>query len=192
MAINYTVQPCNLQNVKRFIETLHYSRSVNGIKVSYCFRLLDGSQMIGAAVFGQMSTTAWKKFSSRESDVLELRRLVCVDEAPRNTESFFIGAMLRWLRKQTEVKTVVSYADPNFGHVGTVYKASNFKHVGMSGKDYAFKDKETGKIHHSRALRTKYNGDFKPFVKVLRQRLADGLLERIELQPKHCYVYQLR
>lgn len=190
--INYSVRPCDLVLVKDFIERLHYSHSVNGIKVSHCFRMSDGEQVIGAAIFGQMSTTAWKRFGPKEREVLELRRLVCVDEAPRNSESYFIGAMLRWLKRNTVVKVVVSYADPNYGHRGTIYKASNFRYVGVSQKDYAFRDKETGKVHHSRALRTKYNGDFKPFVKVLRARHEQGLLEKVELLPKHCFTYELR
>lgn len=190
--VDYLVQNCELRHVRPFIERLHYSHSVNGIKVSYCFRLLDNYRLIGAAIFGQMSTTAWKKFGQVELDVIELRRLACVDEAPRNTESYFVGAMLRWLRRRTQIKVVVSYADPNYGHTGIIYRASNFQHVGMSQKDYAFRDRETGAIHHSRALRTKYNGDYKPFVKRLRQRLADGLLEKVELLPKHCYVFRLR
>ena len=94
-------------------------------------------------------------------------------------------------QNRPSIKTVVSYADPNHGHTGVIYRASNFKLYGMSGKDKGFKDVETGKLYHSRALRTKYKGDFKPFVKRLRQRLEDGLLLPIELKPKYCYIYQL-
>jgi hypothetical protein len=61
----------------------------------------------------------------------------------------------------------------------------------MSGKDNGFQDIETGKLYHSRALRTKYKGEFKPFVKRLREKLEKGILIPISLKPKYCYVYSL-
>ena len=47
----------------------------------------------------------------------------------------------------------------------------------------------TGKVYHSRALRTKYKGKYKPFVERLRNKKHLGLLEEIELLGKHCYTY---
>jgi hypothetical protein len=139
-----------------------------------------------------MSTTAWKKFGEKEEEVLELRRLVLIDEAAFNSESRFIGWALRWVRKNMPgVKTIVSYADPNHGHTGIIYKASNFQLVGMSGKDKGYRDIESGKVYHSRALRTKYKGDYKPFVKRLREKQQRGQLEEIILNGKYCYVYRL-
>ena len=61
----------------------------------------------------------------------------------------------------------------------------------MSGKDRGFRDIETGKTYHSRALRTKYKGDYKPFVKVLRDKLSKGILVPFELPRKYCYTYSL-
>lgn len=181
----------SLKEIKQFVENNHYSHSVNGVKISHCFKLLDKNIIIGACIFGAMSTTAWKKFGEKESDVIELRRLVLIDDTPRNTESWFISRMIKWIKKNTKHKIIVSYADPNHGHTGVIYKASNFTLVGMSGKDNGFKDLETGKIYHSRALRTKYNGDYKPFVKILRKKLEMGQLIPLELKPKYCYIYKL-
>jgi len=138
-----------------------------------------------------LSTTAWKKFGKCENDVLELRRLVCLDDTPKNTESRCISIMLRWLKRNTDWKVIVSYADTNFGHSGVIYRASNFIFVGESGKDKGFKDPATGKVYHSRALRTKYKGDFKPFVKKLRVKLERGELIQVELKPKLCYIFRL-
>jgi hypothetical protein len=182
---------CPVSDIRKFIETNHYSKNINGVKISVCFKLLHGEELIGAALFGEMSTTAWKRFGTSEKDVLELRRLVLVDDTPRNTESWFLSRILKLLRASTKYKICVSYADPNHGHTGIIYKATNFVFMGMSGRDVGFKDTETGKIYHSRALRTKYKGDFKPFVKKLRQKLEEGILIPIDLLPKYCYTYNL-
>jgi hypothetical protein len=138
-----------------------------------------------------MSTTAWKKFSDKERKVLELRRLVLLDCAGKNSESRVIGKCLRTIKRiDQNIELVVSYSDPYYNHSGIVYKASNFSYVGISSKDYGYLDPETGKVYHSRALRTKYKGDYKPFVKKLREKLHKGNLKRIELPPKHCFIYR--
>jgi len=181
------------RDISKFIETYHYSQNINGCKYSVGFKAVYNNKIVGAMFFGEMSTTAWKKFGKTEKSVLELRRLVLVDECPRNSESRFIGFSLRHIKKTMPlVNVIVSYADPNHGHTGIIYKASNFKYLGESQKDVGYKDKQTGKIYHSRALRTKYKGEYKPFVKKLRQKLSDKLLEKIPLMGKHCFVYELR
>ena len=187
------IRECDRREISEFIETHHYSKSINGVKSSACFAVEYEGRLVGAVLYGQMSTTAWKRFGDNEKEVMELRRLVLLDECPFNSESRVVGWTIRWIRRECrDVKVIVSYADPNHGHTGVIYKAANFQLYGMSGKDKGFRDVESGKIYHSRALRTKYKGDYKPFVKRLRQRLEDGLLEPIELKPKYCYTFNLQ
>jgi hypothetical protein len=192
-AKDLAVFPCQLSDVRNFIEKYHYSHDVNGVKVSYCFAIKAFGDLVGGVIYGAMSTTAWKKFADSEKEVLELRRLALLDEVGKNSESRVVGWTLRWLRKNAlGVKIVVSYADPTHGHQGTIYRASNFRYLGLSGKDKGFLDPETGRIYHSRSLRTKYKGAYKPFVKKMRDKREKGLLEIIDLPGKHCYVFVLR
>lgn len=187
------ISPCVLAQIRRFVETYHYSHNLNGVKISHCFRVEHEGKLVGGVVFGALSTTAWKRFADSEEKVMELRRLVLLDEAGRNSESRVVGWCLRWLKKHApQIEIVVSYADPAHGHSGVIYRASNFQHVGMSAADKGFRDPETGKTYHSRALRTKYNGDYKPFVKKLRAKHDAGLLEVVELSGKHCYTYAMK
>jgi hypothetical protein len=180
------------KDIRDFIETHHYSKNVNGVKVTLCLKATYNSTIVGAMLFGQMSTTAWKKFGATENEVLELRRLVLLDDVERNGESFFIGWAIRYIKKNLKaVKRLVSYADPMFGHTGVVYKATNFKYIGKSGTDKGYLDTETGKVYHSRALRTRYNGEYKPFVQKLRDKHSAGLLKEIKLQGKYCYLLNL-
>lgn len=187
------ILPCSLKEIREFVESHHYSHNVNGVKITQCFKVVFNNLLVGGVIFGAISTTAWKKFVEKESDLLELRRLVLLDEVGRNSESRVVGFTLRWIKKNLQgVKKIVSYADPNYGHSGVIYRASNFKYLGISATDVGYKDKENGKIYHSRALRTKYKGEYKPFVKRLREKKENGLLEEIPLLGKHCYVYELR
>ena len=191
MSVNYTVRLVDRKEVRGFIETHHYSHNINGLMSSYCFAMYDDETMVGAMIYGSLGmANAWKKYGDKPTDVLELRRLVLIDDTPKNSESYFIGHTLRWLKKNTTVKTVVSYADPNYGHAGTIYKATNFEHVGMTspGRVIMF----DGKKYHDKAIRTKYKGELKPFAKRLKMALDNGEAEYVKQLPKHIYVKNLR
>ena len=188
------VSICPLSTIRQFVERHHYSHSVNGVKIDTCFMVGCAGELVGGVIFGAMSTTAWKRFAESERSVLELRRLVLLDEAERNSESYVIGRCLRWLcMNRPEVEVIVSYADPAHGHVGTIYKASNFEYVGVSGADKGYRDPDTSKVYHSRALRTRgEHGEYKPFVVKLRDKYTAGQLEEIMLPGKHCYIYRFK
>jgi hypothetical protein len=146
--------------------------------------------MIGAMFYGRMAmANQWKRFSDNESDVIELRRLCCIDDTPKNTESFFIGSTLRWLKKNTDKKIVVSYADEEYGHTGIIYKASNFKLEGKrkGAKVIIF----NGKKYHDKTIRTKYKGELKPFAKRIKEALENGEAIYKNTSGKFCYVYNL-
>jgi len=178
-------------DIAQFIERWHYSGSINGCIADYCFALYDGQTMIGAMFYGRMAmANQWKRFGVRPEDVTELRRLCCIDETPKNTESFFIGSTLRWLKKNTGVKTVVSYADSEYGHAGVIYQASNFRMEGFrkGARVIMF----GGRRYHDKAIRTKYKGELKPFAMRIVAALASGEAEYQETAGKFCYVYQLK
>jgi len=185
-----TIKPCPFLEVAGFIDTHHYAGFVNGVRVFQSFAFYHKNRLVGGAIFGGMATTAWKAFGDADNKVIELRRLVLLDEAGRNSESRVIGAMLRWIKANSTIETVVSYADPMYGHDGTIYRAANFKYLGLSGKDKKLRDPETGKVHHSRSMRATNNGVYKPFAVRLREKYAKGELEMIDIPPKHCYIYK--
>lgn len=190
-AKDLVVSPCLPLRIRWFVEEYHYSHSINGVRVSCCFVVTHNKTIVGGVIYGKTATTAWKRYGETENEVLELRRLVLLDRCGKNSESRVIGWTLRWIAKNMkDIKTVVSYADPNHGHTGTIYKASNFEYVGQTSVDTAYV--LNGKQYHSRALRNKHNGQFKPFVVKLRAAKDDGKLQEITLQGKHIFVYKVR
>jgi hypothetical protein len=187
----FIVKQVNRADIKEFIEQNHYSKSINGCISDYCFALYSGNKMIGAMFYGRMAMkNQWKRFSTNEGDVIELRRLCCVDDTPKNTESFFIGKTLKWLKKNTSIKIVVSYADAEHGHQGTIYKASNFTYLGF--KPGAKVIWHNGKKYHDKTIRTTYKGELKPFAQKLKTALEKGEAYYAKTAGKHCFVYNLR
>ena len=192
---NFIVNPCDIKDIKEFVENWHYSSNVNGLRVSQCFNLLRDNQLIGGMIYGGFGmANAWKKYANKEDDVVELRRLCCVDDTPKNTESYFIGRSIKWLLKNTNYKTIVSYADSHYGHEGIIYKASNFKHVGMTSKTKVIHF--DGKQYHDKSIRTYYTDKFgnkrlKPFAQRIKDALSVGEAYYSERPPKHIYLYDL-
>lgn len=190
MAITYTVEPCERKEIRDFIEKWHYSHNINGLLSQYCFKLMDGDTMVGAMIYGGLGmANCWKKYAENKEDIIELRRLCCIDDTPKNTESYFIGKTLKWLLKNTSIKKVISYADNTYGHRGVIYQASNFKHLGKTPKGRVIM--WNGKRYHDKTIRTKYKGELKPFAKRVKEALEKGEAYYEETKGKEIYLYDL-
>tara|TARA_Y100001956_G_scaffold19911_1_gene19576 strand:- start:879 stop:1457 length:579 start_codon:yes stop_codon:yes gene_type:complete len=187
----YYVKHVERKEIRDFVETWHYSKSINGCIADYCFALYNPEhEMVGAMFYGRMAmANQWKRFSDKPDNVIELRRLCCIDNTPKNTESYFIGKSLKMLRKLWGKGVVVSYADKEYGHLGTIYKASNFKSVGdIKGAKVIMYN---GKRYHDKTIRTKYKGELKPFAKRIKEALENGEAYYKTTAGKITYTYQL-
>ena len=192
----FSVQPAPIQYIADFVEHWHYSGNVNGLRTDYNFGLHHDGELIGGMIYGRIAMPGtWQKYAAKEEDLIELRRLCCIDDTPRNTESFFIGKTLKWLKKNTEFKTVISYADSYHGHDGTIYKASNFTHAGMTNPGQMIEF--NGKLYHDKVIRN-YRVDtygrkiLKPFAVRLKSALESGEAKYVDTPGKHIYLYNLR
>lgn len=186
---HFRVRLCTEIEIRDFVEQNHYSKNMNGVMSDCCFSLVYEGAVFGAAVFAGMATDAWKKFSDVGSDVLELRRFCLLDSAPKNSESFFLGYCVRFLKKHSNAKIIVSYADESQGHVGTIYKAVGFSYEGATKT--AGKWCLNGREYHDKTIRTTYKGKLKPFAERLVKAIADGEATKTEPSMKHCFICTL-
>jgi hypothetical protein len=133
------VRPCSLGDVRKFVETHHYSHSVHGITPFLCFQVLDRrvdltdwrvneTALVGAAIFGapgQVQTEAKYAIFPLNKDgdrsdkgcipkhsLVELRRLVLLPDLPKNSETKILSLIIQRL-KTLGVDRIISYADPN-------------------------------------------------------------------------------
>ena len=189
---NYIVELCSRSEIVNFVETHHYSKNMNGLHISYCFKLMDGDTVIGAMVYGSLGMlgVAEKYNPKNPSKILELKRLVCIDDTPKNTESYFIGWTLRWLQRNTDLEMIISYADKTFGHEGVVYKATNFECMGETSAGRVIM--WNGRRYHGKTLRNKHNGKLKPVAIELKNALDDGSAQYVETLTKNIYIYQFK
>lgn len=179
-------------DVRDFIEQYHYSKSINGCIADYCYALFNTEDvMVGAMFYGRLAmANQYKRFSDSIEDVIELRRLCCIDDTPKNTESYFIGKSLKLLKNDWTGRVVVSYSDIEYNHSGTIYKASNFKQLeSVKGAKVIISN---GKRYHDKAIRTYNNGKLKPFAIKLREELERGDAYYKKTKGKNTFVYYLR
>jgi len=112
-----------------FVKLNHYSGKVAATGL-ICFGAFLDNKLIGVAQWGRpinkylhlhlIENTKW-------NDFLELNRLVCIDDTPKNTESRFISICLLLIKKNApQVKWVMSFADATQCGDGTIYRASGF------------------------------------------------------------------
>ena len=79
-----------------------------------------------------------------QQGLFELSRL-CIhpntQQSEYNITSWFVSKAIRRLRKETNVRGIISYADSDH-HSGTIYRACNFRYCGLSEpkKDFYFAD----------------------------------------------------
>lgn len=106
----------------------HYAKRVPSI--SFAFGLFRQGQLIGVCTFGTPSSRHMQVGAcpSNPALVVELNRLFVVDEAPKNTESWFLAKALKLMPG----RIVLSYADTIHGHFGYVYRAANFFYAGWT------------------------------------------------------------
>ena len=194
---DFKIEAVDRRVIQSFIHKWHYSHDTNGIQQRQCFALYNENKIIGAMIYAipSMPNTAKKYNPDNPDKCWELRRLCCIDDTPTNTESYFIGQTLRWLRQNTDVEVVVSYADLEQGHEGVIYKASNFHYLGQSGGGQVLM--VDGKKYHARSLNQKE----KPYGRALKRRWdnKDGHefweskqdMHFVDTKPKNIYVYYL-
>lgn len=140
---------CPKQHAVDFVRTFH-SRLPNCQKGPwmYAFRAKYKKTTVAVAL--------WNNPCARTlpNDWLELRRLACSPDAPRNTCSRFLSWMSKYF-KNLGVKKIISYQDTEV-HNGTIYKASNWYIDYVGG--YRIRDRSKPRKGTNRAYRSDSNG----------------------------------
>lgn len=152
MAIaGYSVERIDHALAEQFLLRNHYlAQQGHGFlsKANYGLFSAD-DKLIGVATFSGISVVetligAFEGFD-RESDqsgFYELSRLSMNDAAKeRNLTSWFLSRAIKRLRKDFDVRAIISYADSRYHH-GYIYQATNWKYYGLAPEksDFFYSD----------------------------------------------------
>jgi hypothetical protein len=124
----------------------------------------------------------------RSVEVLVLSRILTAAWSPRNTGSFFLGRMIRWLRRRhREVRALLSYLDPNAGFRGSLYRSANWILLARERKRrYLYLDENY--VTDRQMLRTYGTADFAKLKPELQGRISCSVWP---LQPLNVFAFFL-
>lgn len=126
-------RPVSHLTAARMVEEYHYAHRVPSIVAAvgmYVDDVLAGVVTYGIPAVPNVQRACGEEWRLR---TLELNRLFIHDWAGRNSESWLIGQSFQWLADRWPSYCVlVSYADTAHGHVGRIYRATNWLWTGYS------------------------------------------------------------
>lgn len=138
IAAEWKVRGISFVRAREIVEEFHYSKGTGNTAVA-CHGLLSidaffDSECVGVALWMPPTKGAALATSENWQGVLALSRLAIKPDAPRNAASFLLGQSMRLLDR-LRWPILVTYADTWRGHTGAIYKATNWKYVGMTNPE---------------------------------------------------------
>lgn len=177
--VGYTVEVCNFSDIRKIFEESHYKSGAIGGGLTVCYALKRDGILVGGAAYGKP-----RHQHVYEGITLDLRRFAVLNDEPKNIESFFLGRTIREIKKAKLATKIVTFADSTFGHIGTIYKACNFKFVEMTEPSRAIR--WNGKLYHRRSLSID-----RPYSYALREAYAKGEAVMEKGGRKYKYIYDI-
>ena len=158
MKSDYTIDSVSKSEAAELLLRFHYLKDISkSFKSGYNYGLykkndfspLNIGGIQGVCIFTglhvpEIAKGAFGLERHEQQGLFELSRL-CIhpdtQEREYNITSWFVSKAIKNLRRETEVKAIISYADSDH-HSGTIYRACNFKYCGLSDakKDFYYAD----------------------------------------------------
>ena len=175
MKTEFYIERVPKKEASKLLLKYHYLKNISkGFKSGYNyglfrenkFSILNIHGLQGVCIFTglpvpEVAQGAFGLERNQQQGLFELSRL-CIhpdtQSVEHNITSWFVSRAIRQLRKDTEVKAIISYADSDF-HSGTIYRACNFKYCGLTDPKKDFY--HTDGTKHSRGKVKGASGEWK-------------------------------
>jgi hypothetical protein len=155
---DYTIERVTKSEAAELLLRFHYLKDVSKtFKSGYNYGLYKNNDFCplniggiqGVCIFTglpvpEIAKGAFGLERHEQQGLFELSRL-CIHPSTQQSEynitSWFVSKAIRRLRKETNVRGIISYADSDH-HCGTIYRACNFRYCGLSEpkKDFYYAD----------------------------------------------------
>lgn len=144
----FRISSLRIDDYKDFYDKFHYMGC--GGRRGYSIGAFDGSKLICAATIGSITRSEIAiKQGFDQSEVRELARF-CIHPSYqfKNLATWFLSRVVKHFKYDfPNIKLLVSFADTTQGHDGGIYKASNWKFDGFTGRSYHYIDNHGNMIH---------------------------------------------
>lgn len=146
------VKAIDPQSANFLLTKYHYTASGgrNGLNIGVYL----GDELIGCCKFcGPTRAQSADRLGFKQSEILELTRFVISPRyQKKNFASWILSKSVRLAKRlKPKCKCLLSFADESYGHLGTIYRASGWKHDGIVAPDYHYLSPD-GFVMHKRTL----------------------------------------
>jgi hypothetical protein len=176
---------CSHEAAKYAIEHWHYSKRMPKSKL-VCLGVWEEGMFIGAIIFGaSANNNLGGPYNLKQTEICELVRVAL--NFHKNPVSKILSQAIKKLKEtQPGLRLLVSFADPEYGHNGSIYQATNWIYTGKtcSADEYII----NGRRWHGRSLRNS-----KPLSLTTKEyaKSIDINAKTIRGSSKHRYLYPL-
>ena len=193
--VNFNFNDVNIKSIDNFdavsfVQKYHYSYSLGHGRSQIRYGAYLNNQLIAVCCYASLTRneTAFKL----NCDHKKIRELVrfCVKPGfnKKNFSSFFLSKTIDLIRDdRPDICLLVTFADETYGHIGTIYKATNWVYDGLSEKSYWYVS-DDGKTFHKKTV---YNHARKMGMRESDYCQKHGL-SRIWGKQKRRFFYKLR
>lgn len=142
----------------------------------------DAGEWCGVVIYGPGASPYLASSNGFETgEILELVRVALNGKQP--CTSMVVAATLKQIHKDApEVKAIISFADIDEGHAGTIYQATNWIYLGIGGKRSAGNFIVNGKKYHNKTIYQRH---------LTREQLMkiDPNMQEVRATGKHKYIF---
>ena len=167
----FIIKKIDKKEASNIILKYHYLKDISkGFKSGYNYGLFKDNELLGVTIFTgfpvpELAKGMFGLNRNEQQGLFELSRLCLepiIQKEEHNLSSWFVARCIKKLKKDTDVKAILSYAD-NDHHKGTVYKACNFNYYGLSDKkkDFWIKQVDGSFVKHSRGKTKAIDGEWR-------------------------------
>jgi hypothetical protein len=168
---DFDIMAISKKEARYILRRYHYLSNISkGFKSGYNYGLFKQGQIVGVSIFTgfpvpELVDGMFGLDRNEQLGMFELSRL-CLDPEVQQTEhnlaSWFLSRCIKHLRREAEVRAILSYADSAF-HNGTIYAACNFKYYGLTDakKDFFILESDGTYTKHSRGSVAGIDGEWR-------------------------------
>jgi len=162
----------------------HYAKSVPNVGVAYSV-FNNNNDWCGVICYGLGANQyIAKEFGLNQGQAIELLRVALNGKQEITSKALSIS--LKLIKKNNPlVKLIVSYADANQNHNGSIYQATNWFYIGEYAKEQGIM--LNGKLIHRRSINSKYKTSKIEWLKNNIDKNAVVVIGK----PKYKYIFPL-
>jgi len=162
----------------------HYSCAVPQIRLGYSV-FNDNNEWCGVILYSNgANPRIAREYGLVQGQVIELVRVALNGKQEHTSQA--LGKSLKLLKKDAPtVKLVVSFADRNQNHIGTIYQATNWMYIDERSNERGIM--LNGKLTHRRSVGKKYGNSS---IEWIRQNVdKNARIVKGETKIKYVYVF---